>query len=283
MTRTMESLHQTFQRDDAVDVDAMVRWLDRVDAHPLVGEYKQKMLELCPVGAGDGVLDVGCGVGHEVMRLAHRVGSAGRTVGIDASPPMIAEAQRRAANVPFPIEFTVGDAHDLPFPDGTFDLCRTERVLRYLRSPETAVREMARVSRAGGCVVAFDFDSDQTVVDAPDQSLTRRIADVLDAAVPNPWIGRKLFALFHRVGLVDVRVAPHTSVLTGSRGFAMYRQINHGTIQHAVQSGHVTPADQAAWWADLEQAAHTETFCSVNLGFIVTGRRAADHQVLGGR
>jgi ubiquinone/menaquinone biosynthesis C-methylase UbiE len=249
------------------------RWLDRVDAHPVAQEVKRRMLEVCPVDPGNHVLDVGCGLGHEVTRLAARVGPSGRVVGVDASAQMIAEARRRTADVPFPTEFTVGDAHDLSRPDATFDLCRTERVLRYLHSPETALREMARAVRRGGCVLAQDFDSDLTVVDAADHSLARRIAEVLDAAVPNPWIGRQLFGLFRQVGLIDVRVFAHTVVLTGASGFAMYQQINQGTISRAVRNGDLSAHQEAVWWADLEQAARAGTFCAVNLGFIVTGRR----------
>jgi hypothetical protein len=33
------------------NVEASVRWLDRVDGHPLAQELKRRMLELCPVGA----------------------------------------------------------------------------------------------------------------------------------------------------------------------------------------------------------------------------------------
>ena len=121
---------------------------------------------------------------------------------------MITEARRRAAGLTLPIAFEVGDARDVDFPNNTFDLCRTERVLRYLDRPDAALGEMARLARPGGSVLAFDFDSDQTVVDAPDPALTRRIAEVLDAAVPHPWIGRQLFGLFRRAGLRDVRVVP---------------------------------------------------------------------------
>jgi ubiquinone/menaquinone biosynthesis C-methylase UbiE len=274
MTTTSESLHRSFHSGEASpDVKAIVAWLDGVDAHPLITAVKQAMLEECPVGAGDRVLDVGCGLGHEVMRLTSRVGSSGRVVGIDASAPLIAEARYRSADVPFPITFDVGDAHQLDFPDDTFDVCRTERVLRYVEQPEIAVREMVRVTRTGGYVVAFDFDSDQTVVDAQDQALTRRIAEALDTAVPNAWIGRQLFGLFRRVGLADVRVLAQPAVLTGAHGFALYRQSNQGTISRAVQSGRITPSEEAAWWADLEHAAHTGTFCSANLGFIVTGQK----------
>src|SRR3954454_627080 len=87
---------------------------------------------------------------------------------------------------------------------------------------------MARVVRPGGSVLAFDFDSDQTVVDAPDPALTRRIAEILDAAVPYPWIGRQLFGLFRRVGLTDVRVVPHAICLTGSGGFGIYPRVKEG-------------------------------------------------------
>jgi hypothetical protein len=86
-------------------------------------------------------------------------------------------------------------------------------------NPEVALREMARVVQPGGSALAFDFDSDLTVVDVPDWLLVRRIADVLDAAVPHPWIGRQLFGLFRRIGLVDVRVVPHVVCLSGASGF----------------------------------------------------------------
>ncbi len=121
---------------------------------------------------------------------------------------------------------------------------------------------MARVVRRGGYVMAQDFDSDQTVVDASDQSLARRAAEVLDAAVPNPWIGRQLFALFRRTGRIDVRVVSHAIALMGASGFALYRQLNQGTIARAVNDGHISPAEEAEWWAELEQAAAADTFCS---------------------
>jgi ubiquinone/menaquinone biosynthesis C-methylase UbiE len=56
------------------------------------------------------------------------------------------------------MEFQVCDAHGLTFKDGSFDVCRAERVLLYLENPATAVVEMARVTRPGGHVIVFDFD-----------------------------------------------------------------------------------------------------------------------------
>jgi ubiquinone/menaquinone biosynthesis C-methylase UbiE len=266
------SVHQGFQEpDEPVDTGAIFRWLDGADANPLIQQVKRRMLDVCPVGAGDQVLDVGCGLGHEVRRLAQRVGPQGRVAGIDANPAMITEARRRAAGLALPMSFEVGDAHQVGFPDNSFDLCRTERVLRYVDRPQAVLGEMVRLTRPGGSVVAFDFDSDQTVVDAPDPVLVRRIADMLDAAVPHPWIGRQLYRLFQRAGLRDVRVIPHALCFSGAAGFAVYQRLNRATIDRAVQVGQISASEVAAWWAALERAAEAETFFSAVLGFIATG------------
>lgn len=271
----VSSLHQGFQETgQSGGAEAIFGWLDRADESPLIQQVKRRMLDVCPVGAGDQVLDVGCGLGHEVHRLAQRVGPQGRVVGIDANPAMIAEARRRGAGLTLPVSFEVGDAHQVGFSDSSFDLCRTERVLRYVNRPEAVLGEMVRLTRPGGSVLAFDFDSDQTVVDAADPALVRRIADVLDAAVPHPWIGRQLFGLFKRAGLRDVRVVPHALCLSGAAGFAVYQQLNQGTIARAVQAGQVSASEAAAWWSGLERAAEAEMFFSAVLGFIAAGCKA---------
>ena len=128
----MGSLHQGFQAtDQPADIEAVFGWLDRMNGSPLIQQVKQQMLEVRPVGEGDHVLDVGCGLGHEVIRLAELVGPQGRVIGIDANSAMVTEARRRAAGLTLPIAFEVGDARHVGFPDNTFDLCRTERVLSW--------------------------------------------------------------------------------------------------------------------------------------------------------
>ena len=267
----MSSLHQGFQETGALA--ETFRWLDQADGHPLVQELKRHILEVGPVGAGDRVLDVGCGLGQEALRLAQRTGSQGHVTGIDANPAMIAEARRRSEDGDLPVTFEIGDAQSIALPDGTFDICRTERVLRYLDRPDAAIAEMTRVTRPGGSVVAFDFDSDMTVVDLGDPLLVRQITDVLDAAVPHPWIGRQLFARFRRAGLHDVRAVPHAFCLTGKPGFTIYQQLNRGTIDRAWQTDQISADQAAAWWRALEPAAEEGAFFAATLGFIVAGRK----------
>jgi SAM-dependent methyltransferase len=259
----VSGLHQGFQEaGQSIDTEGTFHWLDRVDGHPLAQQLKGRMLEMCPVAAGGQVLDVGCGLGHEACRLAERVGPQGQVVGIDASSAMITEARRRVVGLTLPVTFEVGDAEQAALADNSFDLCRTERVLRYVNRPEAALAEMTRLARSGGSVLAFDFDSDQTIVDVPDPALARRIAVLLDAAVPHPWIGRQLFGPFKGAGLGDVRVTPHAVALSGAAGFGLYEQLNRGTIQRGVDAGQITPSEVAAWWAALEEAAESEMFFS---------------------
>jgi SAM-dependent methyltransferase len=71
-------------------------------------------------------------------------------VGVDGSAEMLAHA--RAANPDVPLQRA--DLQNLPFPNATFDVVLSIEVLRYLPEPALALREMARVLRPGGVLVA---------------------------------------------------------------------------------------------------------------------------------
>lgn len=109
-------------------------------------------------GAGDAqrILDVGCGTGSLTFAAAER--HPGATVtGCDIAEPLLAHA--RAAN-PAPDRILVGpgDACDLPYEDGSFDLTLSSLVLMFVPDGGRAVREMVRVTRAGGIVAAATWD-----------------------------------------------------------------------------------------------------------------------------
>ena len=101
---------------------------------------------------GTRVLEVGCGAGLLSVALAQR----GMSVqAIDPVPPMVVEARRSAeeAHVGHAMSVRVGDAHRLHFVDGSFTLVAALGVLPWLRDPEQAIQEMARVLKPGGWLV----------------------------------------------------------------------------------------------------------------------------------
>jgi SAM-dependent methyltransferase len=75
--------------------------------------------------------------------------------GLDSSQAMIEEACEvvTQAGVAERVRLHVGDAHDLPFPDSSFDCAISLGVLPYMHAPSLALSEIARVLKPGGYVV----------------------------------------------------------------------------------------------------------------------------------
>ena len=99
------------------------------------------------------VLDAGCGTGFLSLELAAR---GHRVTGIDFAPAMLAEARRKAAEQHAAVRFEEGDAEQLPFAAGSFDLVISRHVLWTLPHPEAAIDEWLRVLRLGGRLAVID-------------------------------------------------------------------------------------------------------------------------------
>ncbi|HET6583376.1 MAG TPA: methyltransferase domain-containing protein [Nannocystaceae bacterium] len=99
------------------------------------------------VGEGGDVLEVGCGTGLLLQRVA---GFARTAIGIDLSPGMLERARARG------LEVVEGSATALPFTDDRFDVAYSFKVLSHVPELERALAEMLRVVRPGGHIV-FDI------------------------------------------------------------------------------------------------------------------------------
>ena len=99
------------------------------------------------VGEGKTLLEVGCGTGLILERVAQ---FAARADGVDVSPGMVEHARRRGLNV------RVADATALPYADAAFDVAYSFKVLAHVSRLDEALAEMLRVVRPGGHIV-FDM------------------------------------------------------------------------------------------------------------------------------
>ncbi len=95
------------------------------------------------------VLEIGCATGHFARALA---ASGLRTVGLDRSPAMLAEARQRCAGV----TFVLGDAHRLPVRTAAVDVALFVTTLEFLGDQQAAAAEAVRVARRGVLVVALN-------------------------------------------------------------------------------------------------------------------------------
>jgi SAM-dependent methyltransferase len=104
------------------------------------------------------VLDVGCGVGHWGRVLLPHLPEDAQLVGIDREAEWVerATASAAATGIGGRARYQRGDACSLPFGDGEFDLVTCQTVLIHMADCRAVIREMMRVTRPGGCVLAAE-------------------------------------------------------------------------------------------------------------------------------
>jgi ubiquinone/menaquinone biosynthesis C-methylase UbiE len=111
--------------------------------HDLLDELEAEFVER--YGHGRDVLEVGCGTGLVLTRIARFAKSAR---GVDLSPGMLEKAKERGLDV------VLGSATELPFEPESFDVTCSFKVLAHVREIRVALSEMARVTRPGGMILA---------------------------------------------------------------------------------------------------------------------------------
>jgi SAM-dependent methyltransferase len=115
-----------------------------------------KVVEFAGVTQGDDVLDVGCGTGALAFTAAAVPNT--RVIGVDLSPELIHFATAHVDSDR--VRFEVGQADALKFPAAQFDKALSQLVLNFVPDATAALREMIRVTRAGGVVAAAVWDYD---------------------------------------------------------------------------------------------------------------------------
>lgn len=152
------------------------------------------------LSAGERVLDLGSGAGHDALRAADAVGPSGRVVGVDFTPQML-ERARRAANGRANVSFELADITALPFADASFDAVLTNCVVNLVPDKRGVFAEARRVLRPGGRLVL----SDVVFADPPDSAV--RADDALACAcVGGAALLSEYLAWLEDLGLGDVRL-----------------------------------------------------------------------------
>jgi ubiquinone/menaquinone biosynthesis C-methylase UbiE len=140
--------------------DKIARWYDLLEGTWERGARGAGLRKL-DAKAGERVLEIGFGPGHDLITIARSVGETGRVYGIDLSPRMIRIARARINDngLGARVNLTRGDAVRLPFETGSFDALFMSFTLELFDTPEIplVLAECRRVLRRGGriCVVSL--------------------------------------------------------------------------------------------------------------------------------
>jgi len=108
--------------------------------------FETLLTEHMPDGSDLNVLDVGCGAGATTIAATRRIGSGGRSVGVDISAALIAAATARATRLESPAEFICADAETHAFDTGTFNRIISRFGVMFFADPVGAFSNLRRAA-----------------------------------------------------------------------------------------------------------------------------------------
>lgn len=131
------------------NLEARIALHERFSTNPK--PFPSWVFEQLPASPEADILEVGCGNGNLWASNLDRVPPAWRLTLTDFSEGMVAKARERLGDR---ASYAVADVQDLPFADSSFDLVVANHMLFHVPDRERALREIARVLRPGGAIVA---------------------------------------------------------------------------------------------------------------------------------
>ncbi len=133
-----------------------------------------RLVHFASVQSGQRLLDVGCGTGVVAITAARR---GARVSAIDLTPQLLDRARENARTAGVQVDWHEGDAEQLPFQDGEFDVVVSQFAHIFAPRPDVVTAEMLRVLKTGGTIAFSTW---------PPEELTGRTMAVVGRYSPPP-------------------------------------------------------------------------------------------------
>jgi ubiquinone/menaquinone biosynthesis C-methylase UbiE len=211
------------------------------------------------------VLEVGCGTGVITKDLSQF--SINHSFGLDINSDYI----NIAASYTPSAHLSIGDAHNLPLKSGAYDFSLCHYLLMWVKDPLTVILEMKRVTKSGGAILVLAEPDYGGRIDYPQQLevLNDWQTTALQNQEANPFMGRKLKAIFHQADLADIEVGVigaqwksiPSDIELNSEWKIIYSDIEHLTnASEVISSSEEIRNIDLASWATGERVIYVPTF-----------------------
>lgn len=216
----------------------------------IVVKAAEDLAEALEIVPDERVLDVACGSGNGAIAAARR--AWGNTVGLDFVPHLLDSARERAAVERLDIEFVEGDAAELPFEDGSFDVVMSIFGAMFAPEHQRTAQELLRVCKSGGRIGMANW--------VPDGGIGRMFMTVAKHAPPPAgvqppllWGTEEHLREYFGDGISDLRLERRTSRQTfrSADHWLEFFRTYFGPTKVAFER--VGPEGEAALEADLRE------------------------------
>ena len=183
-----------------------------LESKPWINQLYSHFLDIKP---GQKIVDAGCGPGDFTRFLARLSDGQAEILGIDSNPKSIPAAisDTEKAGLSKIISYKLGDVYEIPVANNYADLTTCRTLLMHLTDPLKAVKEMARITKPGGSIVAVEGGKMSSYHDPDDEQYTKLANRGYQAWVNGIRklegkefkIGEKLPGIFRDAGLTGIK------------------------------------------------------------------------------
>ena len=256
-------------------------------------EFTSFLKETLKPRPGNRILDVGCGTGTGEVSIGRLHLSQIKLFGIDLVLHHVRTAREATAGINQRAHFAAADGARLPFRDAAFDSTYCVAVLQHVPDVHVAVREFARVTRAGGRVVAVEPDNSARYwySSTPSGRQAFEAATAFFAALSRargdggePAVGPQLPTLFAREGIepMSVRLFPVSQARLGApsedvwdnRMTRVQRAIDNAPAEEAKKLGREYVEVLKGYQADAGRAGQSFVEIENTMLFATVGQRS---------
>ena len=237
--------------------------------HQIWAEEAHRGWKLAGFGAGQTLLDLGCGPGFCTKALAFLTGPSGKVIGVDKSEYYIEYLKNTARLYPLNIETIASDFSALYLEKGSLDGMFCRWALAWLPHPEDILKNVFQALKPGGRMVIHEYYNWSTHHIEPEKpQLLRAIRMILESFKNSEGmidVGKYIPRMLSKLGMDILHIRPMAKLATpGDAVWQWPKSFYHSYFPRLVRQGYLSEDEVEAALQDvtaLENEAGASICC----------------------